>query len=216
MNNIIELKKIKHIYGNHIVFNDLDLTIKKGEFICVYGPSGSGKTSLLNIIGQLQKPFLGKVYINEILMPGVLSKCDKDFLRHEIAYLIPSLTLLDNKTVMNNFKIDLKYKNEDKYIEVLESVRLSEEILTRKIYTLSGGEKLRVALAIIKLKNNGILLADEPTASLDPDNAKCICDMLKSINESGVTVIAVTHDEAMLKYATRVINLNKQKQIFES
>ena len=213
MSVVIKIRNMYLNYENKKIFNDFNLEINKGDFVCIYGKSGCGKSSLLNIIGQLQKPNYGQVLINNNRMQGSLNRCSKNFLRNEVSYLLQNLALLDDKTVFENFDIELKLKNIDKSnkvklcTDVLKKVGLDISFLHAKVYVLSGGEKQRVAIAKIMLKNTAIVLIDEPTASLDSYNSELIFELLKEINESGTTLVVVTHDENMLKYASTIIQI---------
>lgn len=212
----LELKNISVSYHGKKVINNFSYIINHGELIEIYGESGAGKTTLLNVIGQLQKIDSGMVIIDNIVMPCDISKCDKNFLRNQISYLLQDLSLVDSESIDFNLKIIKRYlskenKNNFKSLvdDALRKVGLSSEYLDKKIYQLSGGEKQRVAIAKLIIKNVKLILADEPTASLDKNNRNEIMSILKNLSDNGATVIVVSHDEEIKSYFDSIIELKK-------
>ena len=198
-------ENITKSFGNKILFKDFNFHIEGGEFVCFSGESGAGKTTLLNIIGLLEPIDSGKLLIN-----GREYKTNKDkrkFYAEEVGFLFQNFALLENKTVEQNLKIvkakgDLSYRID----ESLKIVGLTDK-MNNKVYTLSGGEQQRIALARLILKPCNIILADEPTGSLDKRNAELVIGLLKKINSMGKTVIIVSHDEYVKDSADRIIEL---------
>lgn len=198
-------ENITKSFGNKILFKDFNFHIEGGEFVCFSGESGAGKTTLLNIIGLLEPIDSGKLSIN-----GREYKTNKDkrkFYAEEVGFLFQNFALLENKTVEQNLKIvkakgDLSYRID----ESLKIVGLTDK-MNNKVYTLSGGEQQRIALARLILKPCNIILADEPTGSLDKRNAELVIGLLKKINSMGKTVIIVSHDEYVKNSADRIIEL---------
>lgn len=174
---VIELKNINKNYGNKYLFKNLNFSIKKGEMIAITGASGSGKSTLLNIIGLIDKPNSGEVSICGNKNPYDKEKIKLNLFRNNIGYLFQNYALVDNYTVSKNLDIALEYvKGKDKKKlkeEALDKVGLLDK-LNNKVFELSGGEQQRVALARLILKENDIILADEPTGSLDEDNKAII------------------------------------------
>lgn len=209
---VIKLNDISKSFGDKIVFNKINLSIESGDFVCITGGSGKGKTTLLNIIGLLEKPDSGTVNILECKNPSLGSKRGVDLLRNHISYLFQNYGLVESETVEYNLNISARFANlskEDKKEKInfaLNSVWLSE-VKNKKIYQLSGGEQQRIAIACILVKPTDIILADEPTGSLDSKNRDLIMDLLKKINKTGTTVIIVTHDEAVVKCGNKKIEL---------
>ena len=168
----ISLKNITKKFGNKVIFKNFNLNIKKGDFVSIMGPSGTGKSTLLNIIGLLESKDSGDIKILDYLNPKFNSKEGVYLLRKEISYLFQNYGLVENKTVNYNLKMATHFlklsKNEEnkKIKDALSKVGL-ENIENEKVYSLSGGEQQRVALAKIILKPSSIILADEPTGSLD-------------------------------------------------
>lgn len=202
---MIEIKNLTKKFDEKIVFSDFNLTIENGDFIIFSGPSGCGKTTLLNMIGAIEK-----IDDGEIIVDGIDIKNKKNHLnyfRTKIGFLFQSFALVDNKTVKENLKLIRKDCKTNLSIEDALSIIGLEDKLNKKIYTLSGGEQQRVALARLMLKKCDVILADEPTGSLDKKNAEAVLDILKQLNKQGKTIILVTHDENIKKQGNKVVNL---------
>ena len=203
---MIEIKNLNKKFNDKVIFNNLNLTIEDGEMLAISGASGSGKTTLLNILGKLDKEYDGNIIIDNKNLKTITQT---NYLRNTIGYLFQNYALADNLTVTRNLDFSLKY-SDDKSLEAkenaLEMVGLDpKEYLNKKIYTLSGGEQQRVALARLFLKPCSIILADEPTGSLDVKNRDVVLEILRKMNEHGKTVIVVTHDPYVLTVCDRVM-----------
>lgn len=202
---MIEGKNITKRFGGQVLFDGFNFVIEDGEFVCFSGVSGAGKTTLLNIIGLLE-PLDG----GELLINGIKYKTNRQrlqYFRTEVGFLFQNFALIENKTVEQNLEIVSKQnRTEFSIMEALEKVGLQEK-LHNKVYTLSGGEQQRIALARLFLKKCNIILADEPTGSLDKRNAEMVMNILCDLNQRGKTVILVTHDEQIRQMAKRVIKL---------
>ena len=202
---MIELLSVSKSFGGNPLYNDINLTIKDGEFVVFSGPSGCGKTTLLNIIGGLESIDSGKIIVN-----GIDISKRRNLLKYyqnEVGFLFQNFALIDSKTVRQN--LDLVYKKARENIsfsEALELVGLVDKIDT-PVYKLSGGEQQRVALARLIIKRCNIILADEPTGSLDRRNADMVIQILCKIREMGKTIIMVTHDDKYRNCASRVIDI---------
>lgn len=202
---MIEIKNLNKSFGDNIIFDNFNVTINDGEYVVFAGKSGCGKTTLLNIIGALEKPDSGKVLVNSVDI--YKKKNQKEYFKNTVGFLFQNFALVENKTVRQNLEfIEKKARTEQTVEQVLERVGLSDKIDT-PVYKLSGGEQQRVALARLMLKKCSIILADEPTGSLDRENADRVLDILKILNEEGKTIILVTHDERIISTAKRVVNL---------
>lgn len=200
---MIQLKNVVKRFGDKTIINDLSLDIRKGEMIGLIGPSGCGKSTLLNIIGTLDKKYEGKVIIDG----QVVTKNNRQSLRirkNKLGYLFQNYALLDNATVEDNLKI--VSNNKRAMIKVLSELGIKDKF-KEKIYTLSGGEQQRVAIARLILKDPGIILADEPTGSLDKDNEIIVFEILKKLKEEGKTIIVVTHEDEILHYFDRTVKI---------
>lgn len=202
---MIELVNVCKAYEEKILFEDYSLTIEQGEFIAIAGESGTGKTTLLNMIGALEKADSGCIKVN-----GVEVSQRKNQLKYYseiVGFLFQNFVLMEDKTVYDNLKIIKKSNRSEVTIEkALERVGLEEKI-NSNIYTLSGGEQQRIALARLMIKKCSLILADEPTGSLDAKNADIVMSILKNMNKEGKTVVLVTHGEDIKKKADRVIEL---------
>ena len=202
---MIEVKNLTKTFGENTVFKDLCFKIDDGEFVVFSGKSGCGKTTMLNLIGGIDTPDSG-----EILVDGADITKQKnriEYFRNKVSFLFQNFALIDNKTVEENLNMVKKNTRTDTTIEqALESVGLKDKIKA-KVYTLSGGEQQRVSLARIMIKKCDIVLADEPTGSLDKENSAGVIEILKKLNSEGKTVILVTHDEELKKTGSRIIEL---------
>ncbi len=212
--NVITFETVTKKFGSQIVLNNLNLTIKQGEFVSIVGPSGSGKTTVLNIMGLLDNFDSGKVYINNNLLPKITSKSAEMIRRGTINYLFQSFALIEDRTVYDNLKLSLQFAKEidkEKNIkQVLREVHL-ENKMTSLVSTLSGGEKQRIALARAIIKPGNIILADEPTGSLDPKLAQQAFDLiLRMQKESGKTIVMVTHNLKQAQQTDRIIELKTE------
>ena len=208
---MIKLENVSKSYSKSILKN-ISLEIKQGEFVAIVGESGKGKSTLLNIIGLLEKADSGKVFIDgECNIEPNSSKAAK-VLRYKINYLFQNFALIDEKNVYKNLMLSLQYvkANKKRKIQMIDSV-LSKVGLegygNRKVFELSGGEQLRVAIARCMLKPCKIVLADEPTGSLDINNRDRVLKLLNELNKEGKTIIIVTHDKEVAESCGRIINL---------
>ena len=211
---MIKIDKLNKKYENRTVFKDFGIEFEEGAFVSIYGESGSGKSTLLNIIGLLEKFDSGDVIINGRKNIGIDSKEAILMRRNEISYLFQSYALIDEMTVYDNLKLSLEYRKysksekDEKIREVLKYVGLSDKI-KRFVYELSGGEQQRVAMARVLLHDTNIILADEPTGSLDEKNKQVILELLKKENEKGKTIIVATDDKDIKEISTKVVLLEK-------
>lgn len=202
---MIEIKNLHKSFEDCKLFSDFNMTVKDGEFVILSGVSGCGKTTLLNIIGSIEKIDDGEILVDGINISK--PKNQLEYFRTKVGFLFQNFSLVDNKTVRENLKLIRNESKSDVSIEeALEKVGLSNKI-DQKVYKLSGGEQQRVALGRLMVKKCDIILADEPTGSLDKVNAESVIEILKSMNKMGKTVIMATHDENYKKIGTRIIEL---------
>lgn len=202
---MISLQNVYKKFEDNEVFNNFSLEIKNGDFVVITGPSGSGKTTLLNLIGGIEEADFGTIKVDG---KDVSNKKDLFYLyKYNFGFLFQNFALIDEKTVRYNLSI---YKrdclNGISIESALEAVGLKDKIDV-PTYKLSGGEQQRVALARIMIKKCDTILADEPTGSLDRNNALMILDYLEKLNNLGKTVIMVTHDESLIKSKYKHIEL---------
>ena len=214
---LFEVKNLKKTYRIGDVKTDalrgVNLTVDKGEFTAIAGPSGSGKSTLLHLMGGLDQPTTGEVYLNEQRIDQ-LSKQESAALRLEKlgfvfqAYnLIPVLTALENAAFVLELRGVGKKKREARALESLASLGV-REFADRKPNQLSGGQQQRVAVARAFAAEPEIILADEPTANLDSKSGGQLIELMKKLNrEQGVTFVFSTHDPRLLEHVTRIVNM---------
>ena len=216
----IELKDVLKQYddGDVTALNRISLSIEKGSFVSIIGPSGSGKSTLLNMLGALDNPDSGKITIDGIDLTG--GKDLSDFRRDKIGFVFQLHNLLPNLTVRENVEIPLvgtslsESEKEKRALTYIEAVGLRDK-KDNKPNKLSGGQRQRVAIARALVNNPSIILADEPTGSLDSKTGRMVLDILKDMHEKySVTLIIVTHDIEVAKLAERTIVI-KDGQIIE-
>ena len=210
--SIIELNSITKRYGNKKILDHFSLKIDENELVAITGPSGKGKTTILNIIGLLEKFDEGELLIDGESNIKVNSSKATKVLREKISYLFQNFALIDDETVFYNLDLALKYVNADKAEKnqliknVLNNVGLSGSEKS-KIFELSGGEQQRVAIARIMLKPCKIVLADEPTGSLDEENSYKILKLLKLLKTNGKTIVIVTHNNNIANQCDRIVTI---------
>ena len=202
---MIEGIELSKRFEGRVLFENFNFKIESGEFVCFSGVSGCGKTTLLNMIGMIEPFDSGKLLIDGDAI--VTPKQRMQYFRKKLGFLFQNFALVENKTVEQNLKLIRKQDRTNLTMEeALKRVGLSG-VLKQKVYTLSGGEQQRVALARLFFKHSEIILADEPTGSLDEANANRIMQILKELHQEGKTIILVTHDEKIKRMAERVIEL---------
>ncbi|QTD42767.1 ABC transporter ATP-binding protein [Sporosarcina sp. Te-1] len=212
MYEICKFSNVTKRYKDHIIFNNLNLTINKGEMVAIVGKSGSGKTTILNLMGLLDKQDSGTISLfGENTTNYKVSKKTK-MLRNKISYLFQNFALIDHYSVGTNLEIPLTYierskkKRNQLMIEALQKVGLSIPV-SQKVYKLSGGEQQRLSIARLLLKPSELILADEPTGSLDAENRDEIIELLRGLNKEGKTLVIVTHDPEVANKCHRIIQL---------
>ena len=216
MKHLIELQKVsKDYYGNHSkiqVLKDINLTIDSGEFVSVTGNSGSGKSTLMNIIGCLDTPTAGTYLLDERNVMYLNEKEKANIRNRKIGFIFQSFNLISGLTALENVQLPLLYRgmseSESKNIALnaLKAVGL-EERTQHKPCELSGGQQQRTAIARAIAAKPPIILADEPTGSLDKQSGEMVMDELIRLNRSGRTIILITHDKTAANKADREIVL---------
>ncbi|MDP9750172.1 ABC transporter ATP-binding protein [Thermoanaerobacter pentosaceus] len=215
---LIKTENVKKEYMSgkkkNLVLKGVNLEINAGEKIAIVGPSGSGKTTLLNIIGLLLPATEGEVYLAGE-KASTLKEKERAKLRNKFfGYVFQEFLLVEEDTVFQNIEIPLLYslrkktKSEKRKMveEVLEKVGLEVKI-NEKVRNLSGGERQRVAIARAIINDPEVILADEPTGSLDAENGEKIIDIMESLVDKGKTLLIVTHNEAIAKRCDRIFRI---------
>jgi len=218
---IIEVKDVRKVYNQGkpnelVVLKDIDMKVNRGEIIGVYGPSGSGKSTLLHIIGCLDRPTSGKVYIEGKDVSG-LTDDELALIRgQKIGFVFQQFNLISSLTALENVEMPMRICNVKKSDaakrakKLLGSVGL-EERLNHLPSQLSGGEMQRVSLARALANEPDIILADEPTGNLDSKTGKEIIDLMEELNRKGFTFVIITHDPLIAKCASRKLNIKDGK-----
>ncbi|MBS3172534.1 ABC transporter ATP-binding protein [Candidatus Woesearchaeota archaeon] len=193
-----------------VVLKEINLEIKKGEFIAITGPSGSGKSTMVNIVGALDKPSWGAVYLNGENVSN-MNESSLAFLRGKtIGFIFQQFNLLPTLTALENVMLPMEIidqdenKSKDTAEKLLNKLGLGDR-MHHKPNELSGGQQQRVAIARSLANNPDVVLADEPTGNLDSKTGKFIMDFLGQLNKEGKTIILITHDLELVKYGKRVV-----------
>ena len=202
---MISIRKLCKSFDDKVLFDNFNLEIPDGSFVVISGESGSGKSTLLNMIGGIEAPDSGTIIVDGFDVTGKGSK--RKYFRDVAGFLFQNFALLENKTVRDNLEMIQKSgRSRVEITDALDKVGL-RNVLDQKVYKLSGGEQQRVALARLMIKKCSLILADEPTGSLDKRNSDVVMSVLHDLNLQGKTVIVVTHDEEIVKRADNVVYL---------
>lgn len=224
----MELLRLEHITKNFgkgdgkvAALRDISLKIDEGELVAIIGKSGSGKSTLLNIIGSLMRSDGGEYYYKNNKMDFSKESVATEFRKNKIGFIVQYFGLIDDKNVYQNVALPLKYQKRKKSEirkKVTETLRYFEIESKIKSYPnqLSGGQKQRVAIARAVVKESEIILADEPTGALDEENGRNVMKVLKELNESGKTVIIVTHDNKIAGQCNRIIEIRDGEIVDEN
>lgn len=213
---MIKLIDIEKYYSNKFVktfvLRNINLEIDEGEFVTIMGPSGAGKSTLLHIIGMLDDMSSGEYYFYEEPVHNLKEKDRTRLHQQNIGFVFQQYHLIDDLTVYENLETPLIYKKvkgserKSMVADVLDRFNI---VAKKDLFPnqLSGGQQQLVAIARALIINPKLILADEPTGNLNSKQGFEIMDMLKELNDQGVTIIQVTHDEQKAKYGNRVVNL---------
>lgn len=211
---IIEVKDLWKSYGKGEAKVDalkgINLNIKQGEFASLLGPSGSGKSTLLHILGAMDKPTMGQVFVNGTDI-GTLSDSKLNNIRLKgIGFIFQTFNLVSTLTALENVMLPMKLngirgkKAKEKALELLELVELKNRA-SHYPKEMSGGQKQRVAIARAIANEPSLILADEPTGNLDSENGERVMEMLLKLNAKGHTIVMVTHNEELAKRTSRTL-----------
>lgn len=214
---IIELQDVSKLYGfgdaTTLALDEVNLSINEGEFVAVMGPSGCGKSTLMNMIGLLDRPTHGTYHLQgrpvERLRPGQRSKIRRD----TVGFVFQFFNLLPRLTVMENVALPLAYKGMSTGRRIKLATNMLERVglLGREYYYprhLSGGQAQCAAIARALVNNPRIIIADEPTGNLDSAGSRLVMELLSEIHKTGNTILFVTHNPELTRYATRVVYMH--------
>jgi len=217
---MIQIFRVSKSFGTSKALDDINLRMRKGEFVFITGPSGAGKTTLLRLIFGSGAPTSGQILIDSINLNRI-KRNKLDHLRRKIGFVFQDFKLLNNKTVYQNVALALEVIGERPSIirkkthQALRAVGLAKKEKAFPLQ-LSGGEQQRVAIARAIIKDPRILIADEPTGNLDPEITRDIMLLFRTINIKGTTVLIATHSRELLESTgQRIIVLNKGRVIEE-
>ena len=218
--DMLKVKGVNKVYAGKVVTNaltDIHLNIQQGEFVGIMGPSGSGKTTLLNMVSTIDAPSSGEVIING-QNPYALKKQELAvFRRRQLGFVFQDFNLLDTLTVAENIVLPLTLDKkplrdmEAKLKQVADRLGIAE-ILDKRVYEISGGQRQRTAIGRAIITSPAILLADEPTGALDSNASRVVMETLEDINgRDGTTIMLVTHDPLSASYCNRVVFIKDGK-----
>lgn len=213
MINLTNVSKVISLNAKEeqIILQNIDLRVKKGEFIAIVGPSGSGKSSLINIIGLLDDEYKGQYYLDDQLLKDFTDKKLSLIRNSTIGFVFQNFKLLPEYTVKENMSLPLLYGKSLRLTDAELKVLLDKVGLSHKMdtypNTLSGGQQQRIAIARALVNNPEIIIADEPTGALDTKMSKKILKILSDIHRQGKTIIMVTHSQEAAKIADRIIHI---------
>ena len=211
---MIELRNINKGFDDRIVLENLNYNFYEGNSYALIGASGAGKTTLLNIIGKLEEVDSGDIIVNDINLNNIK---EKDYFKNYLSYLFQNFGLIENKSIQENLMLAFvgekigKLEKQQKMNEALKRVHLDVK-LNRKIYTLSGGEAQRVALAKTILKDSPIILADEPTASIDQKNSEEIIELILSLKKENKIIIIATHSPDIYNQVDHILEIKGEQK----
>ncbi|HVX25830.1 MAG TPA: ABC transporter ATP-binding protein [Parafilimonas sp.] len=210
---MLTARNIKKNYGNLEVLKDVNVEINEGEIVCIVGSSGAGKSTLLHILGTLDTPDSGEIFLNNVALHRLKNKKLADFRNHHMGFvfqfhhLLPEFTALENVCIPSWIAGNSKKQTEEKAAELLNTLGLKER-LDNKPNQLSGGEQQRVAVARALINKPSIVFADEPTGNLDSVHAKELHELFVELrNKFKQTFLIVTHNEEMAEMSDRILHM---------
>ncbi|MDK2585801.1 ABC transporter ATP-binding protein [Romboutsia sedimentorum] len=221
MNTVLKVSNIEKYYGNKKnltkAINNISFEVEKGEFVGIMGPSGSGKTTILNCISTIDKVTTGSIKIEDKDITTLSRKNIEKFRREHLGFIFQDFNLLDTLTVYENISLALsvigvKGNEIDQRVKTVANNLGISDILSKFPCEISGGQKQRVASARAIITNPSLILADEPTGSLDSKSARVLLESLVSLNESmNSTIMMVTHDAFTASYCKRILFIKDGK-----
>ncbi|MBN2538036.1 ABC transporter ATP-binding protein [candidate division WOR-3 bacterium] len=215
---VVEAREVSKSYRvgkvDHPALHDVDMAVRPGEFAAIVGPSGSGKTTLLNIIGCIDEPSSGEVFISGRPVAGLSREERAEVRKQDIGFVFQTFNLVPVLSAFENVELPLVLlkrpadERREKAVSLLEKVGLGD-YLDRRPAEMSGGQQQRVAVARALVKNPKLVLADEPTANLDSTTGEGILELMRELNRDlGITFIFSTHDKMVMDFARRLVVLH--------
>jgi len=213
---MISLKNVEKSYplqaGRVWILRNIALDIRAGEFLSVMGPSGSGKTSLLNILGLMDSDWQGEYTFGDQAVHKLAQKNRQALQRERVGFIFQHYHLIDDLTVHENLDLPLSYrdvKSDERKARVADILDRFQIVGKKDLYPkqLSGGQQQLVAVARAVITRPALLLADEPTGALHSSQGKMIMDLLKELNDEGMTIVQVTHSDVNARYAHRIVEM---------
>jgi putative ABC transport system ATP-binding protein len=211
--DLLELKDISKVYGSLKALQNIDLSVRQGEWLAIMGPSGSGKTTMMNIIGCMDKPTTGQVILDGVNISRESGKNLTTIRRDKIGLIFQQFHLVNYLTALENVMVAQYYHSmpdEKEALAALDRVGLASRA-KHLPSQLSGGEQQRVCIARALINYPMLILADEPTGNLDEANEKIVIDIFKQLHAEGSTIIVVTHDPEVAEDAERTVVLEHGK-----
>ena len=225
-NPLLVIENIEKYFGTKNsnickALNNVSFSVEKGEFLGIMGPSGSGKTTLLNIISTIDTLSKGNIYLNKVNISKIKEKDMTSFRRKNLGFIFQDFNLLDTLTIHENIALALTINNSDSRI-VDEKVKTMAQqlgildILNKYPFEVSGGQKQRCACARAIINNPNLIMADEPTGSLDSHSSTILLETLQNMNQNmNATILMVTHDPYSASYANRILILKDGEISYE-
>lgn len=217
---MLKVNHISKFYGEFAALNDVTLNFQDGDFIAIKGTSGAGKSTLLHILGCLERFDEGEYWFDDIDVSKLNDEKRARLRNERIGFVLQDFALVNQKSVLFNVMLPLYFSKGSyfkmKYaaLEALEAVGLRDQA-KKKANQLSGGQRQRVAIARALVNRPSVILADEPTGALDSKTTGQIMELLQQLNEKGITIIVVTHDEKVAASCKRVIEISDGKAVQE-
>jgi putative ABC transport system ATP-binding protein len=220
---VIETRDVWKVYRigkiEYPALKGITLSIRRSEFLCIVGPSGSGKSTLLNILGAMDRPTKGEVFLDNILLNKLSDDKLAELRNRRIGFVFQTINLINNLTIVENVELPMialgipPKKRRERAIQLLSRF-LPESVFYKKPLEVSGGEQQKAAIARALANNPDVILADEPTGNLDSVNAHQIAKIFRELRDKGETIVMVTHNLELTKYADRIVKL-RDGQIVE-
>lgn len=218
MDEVVIARNVKKAYGvrlehQTVVLDQVNLTVERGDFVCVMGPSGAGKSTLLNVLTTIDRPTSGEVIINARKINDMSENQLCEFRHQNLGFIFQDFNLLDTLSVYENIAIPLIMAKENKKIiersvqDIATQLKI-EDLLKRYPTECSGGQRQRIAIARALITQPNLIVADEPTGNLDSQNSRDLMALFEEMNQRGTTILMVTHDPLVASYSKRLLYIS--------